>query len=193
MRLGERKAELRSLALARRDALAPEYREWASVEIAHRLLSLRQDMPPGPISLFWPIRSEIDTRPLMETLATLGHELALPLVTGRHLSFRAFAPGDVLVGGRFGLSEPHVSAREILPTTMLVPLAAFDRKGDRIGYGAGFYDRAIAQLSGDATPLTIGLAFAIQEIPDVPVEEHDRALDFVVTEKDVFVCRKDRN
>jgi 5-formyltetrahydrofolate cyclo-ligase len=184
------KAALRADALARRDALDPAFREAASRRIAQRVLA----MPAlaEPVSVFWPIRSEVDTRPLIAALAARGLRLALPVVVRPSLHFRAYAPGEPLAVGRFGLSEPLVGAERLAPKTMLVPLAAFDRAGNRIGYGAGFYDRAIAELAETSTPLTIGLAFATQEVPEVRAEAHDRCLDSVVTEDRVFTCAADR-
>jgi 5-formyltetrahydrofolate cyclo-ligase len=183
---GDHKAALRADALVRRDALDPSFRQAASRRIAERVLAL--PTLAEPVSLFWPIRSEVDTRPLIEALAARGLRLALPVVVRPSLHFRAFAPGDPLRLGRFGLSEPLETAERLAPKTLLVPLAAFDRAGNRIGYGAGFYDRAIAELAETLAPVTIGLAFATQEVTQVIVEAHDRRLDCVVTEDRVFTC-----
>jgi 5-formyltetrahydrofolate cyclo-ligase len=186
MQLAEEKAALRAEALARRDALAPDYREAAARRITDTVLALRHRFPAGPVSAFWPIRSEIDTRPLMEFLARTGAVIALPIVEKPRLTFRRWRPGETLRSAGFGLSEPHDHAPALVPATMLVPLAAFDRCCHRIGYGAGFYDRAIAEISAIAVPLTIGLAFAVQEVARVPADWHDRALDLVVTEDGVI-------
>lgn len=186
MSAGDHKAALRAEALARRDALDPAFRQDASRRIAERVLAL--PTVAEPVSLFWPIRSEVDTRPLIVALAARGLRLALPVVVRPSLRFHAFAPGDPLRLGRFGLSEPLESAQRLAPKTMLVPLAAFDRACNRIGYGAGFYDRAIAELAETSAPVTIGLAFETQEVTQVVVEAHDRRLDSVVTEDRVFSC-----
>ena len=76
--------------------------------------------------------------------------------------------------------------RRSFPKALLVPLAAFDRRGGRIGYGKGHFDRAIAALEEQHPILTIGLAYAVQEIEQVPVEPHDRLLDMVVTESELI-------
>jgi 5-formyltetrahydrofolate cyclo-ligase len=186
MSVAERKAALRAQALARRDGLDPAYRAVASRRIADRLLAMAEGFPPGPVSVFWPIRSEIDTRPLMQSLCELGRRVALPVVAKPALVFRPWHPGEALQPAGFGLSEPLERAGEIDPATMLIPLAAFDRGCNRIGYGAGYYDRTIARLSRSFVPLKIGLAFAAQQVENVPVESHDAVLDFVVTEDDVF-------
>jgi 5-formyltetrahydrofolate cyclo-ligase len=177
------KAALRRDALARRDALDAGWRAEASAAIAGRGLPTEAMETAGPVSGFWPIRSEIDPRPLMLLVHQLGRELALPVVGPQGLLFRHWTPGDRLASAGFGLSEPLQEAPERVPAVMLVPLAAFDRRGHRVGYGAGYYDRAIAHYA----PLhTIGLAFSVQEVPLVPDEEHDRPLDWILTEREAI-------
>jgi 5-formyltetrahydrofolate cyclo-ligase len=181
------KAALRRGALARRDELTPEVRNRLGGALSARILSLEPDWPEGPVSAFWPIRSEYDPRPLMADLAARGRALALPRVEKPVLSFRRYAVGDALVSGGFGLSEPGPGVPLLRPRVMLVPLAAFDRRCHRIGYGAGFYDRAIADFSASGEPpLTIGVAFSVQEVDAVPDEWHDRVLDAIVTERETI-------
>lgn len=181
------KPALRRAALARRDELTPEDRRRLGDALSARVLSLEPGWPEGPVSAFWPIRSEFDPRPLMADLAARGRALALPRVEKPVLSFRSYAMGDVLVSGGFGLSEPGPDAPLLRPRVMLVPLAAFDRRCHRIGYGAGFYDRAIAEFGASGEPpLTIGVAFCVQEVDAVPDEWHDRVLDAIVTERETI-------
>ena len=175
------KADLRAAALARRDALSLEARAMASQEMSTRIASL--NLPAGPVAFYWPIRSEADPRP---AVALLRQPLCLPAVTANGLSFRRWRTGDALITGPFGLSEPSASADLLTPATLIVPLAAFDRRGHRIGYGKGYYDRALAELP---QAVTIGLAFATQEIDLVPNEAHDLALDYVVTEREMIATR----
>jgi 5-formyltetrahydrofolate cyclo-ligase len=178
----EAKATLRYDALGRRDALDPAYRREASEGIALIVAQVLSAAPPAIVSGFLPIRSEIDPRPAMAALAARGHRLALPCVTPDGLVFRLWRPGDPLRKAGFGLSEPEAAAPAVDPDIMLVPLAAFDRRGHRIGYGAGHYDRAIARLSAMRRPLAVGLSFAAQEVEQVPDEPHDQPLDAIVTE-----------
>jgi 5-formyltetrahydrofolate cyclo-ligase len=138
------------------------------------------------VGAYWPMRSEVDPRPLMEALLARGQEIALSQIRHPHLSWRLWRPGDVLVKGGFGVREPGPDAPECFPKALLVPLAAFDRQGGRLGYGKGHFDRAIAALSNMHPVLTIGLAFAAQEIERVPAEDHDRRLDVVVTEAEAI-------
>ena len=184
------KAELRAIALAKRDALSDEHRAAAAEAIAKRKLPF-EIVPDMIVSGYSPIRSEIDPMPLLKMLAEEGAKLALPCVTarGQALVFRIFHPNDRLMLGPLGIPEPSPAAAEVIPDIMLTPLAAFDRLGHRIGYGAGHYDFTFAHLRKTKNILGIGLAFAAQEIKAVPALAHDVALDYVLTESDVFDFR----
>jgi 5-formyltetrahydrofolate cyclo-ligase len=128
---------------------------------------------------------------LMRALGAQGARLALPavLARGKSLAFRAWSPDARLMLGPLGILEPSPAAAEVIPDIMLVPLAAFDRLGHRIGYGAGHYDHTLAHLRKVKPIAAIGLAFAAQEIEAVPALQHDVALDFVLTEMKVFDFR----
>ena len=108
---------------------------------------------------------------------------------GQSLRFRVWHPGDRLLPGPLGILEPSPAAAEIVPDIVLVPLAAFDRTGHRIGYGAGHYDRTLAQLHKSKGFAAIGLAFAAQEVEAVPALRHDVPLDYVLTESNLFDFR----
>jgi 5-formyltetrahydrofolate cyclo-ligase len=184
------KADLRTAALARRDALSDEQRAAAAQAIASRGLPV--EIKRGAVVAgYSPIRSEIDPTPLMRTLAAQGARLALPAVMarGKSLAFRAWSPEDKLTLGPLGILEPSPAAAELVPDIVLVPLAAFDRAGHRIGYGAGHYDFTLAHLRKAKTIAAIGLAFAVQEIKTIPMQPHDVALDYVLTEKHAFDFR----
>ena len=184
------KADLRVAALAARAALSGEYRAAAAQAIAQRGLPIR--IGPGAIVAgYSPIRSEIDPMPLMQELAAQGARLALPAIAarGQALVFRVWHAHDTLLPGPLGILEPSPAAGEIVPDIVLVPLAAFDRTGHRIGYGAGHYDRTLAQLRKSKAIAAIGLAFAAQEVEAVPALQHDVALDFVLTEAQMLDCR----
>ena len=184
------KADLRTAALAARDALSDEQRVAAAQALAKRGMpfEIGRDVV---VSGYAPIRSEIDPMPLMRKIAALGARLALPTVTarGQSLTFRAWSPNDKMVLGPLGILEPSPAAAEIIPDIMLVPLAAFDRLGHRIGYGAGHYDHTFAHLRKMKAVKGIGVAFAVQEIQAVPALSHDVALDYVLTETRMFDFR----
>jgi 5-formyltetrahydrofolate cyclo-ligase len=184
------KAELRAIALAKRDALSDEQRAAAAEAIARRGLPF--EIAPGMIvSGYSPIRGEIDPAPLMRKLAEQGVKLALPavLARGKSLAFRAWSPDDRLMLGPLGILEPSPAAAEAVPDIMLVPLAAFDPLGHRIGYGAGHYDYTLAHLRKMKAITAVGIGFSAQQIKAVPALPHDVALDYVLTEKKVFDFR----
>src|SRR6185436_18353950 len=174
-------------ALSRRDALPAEQRAEAAETIAARPFPLA--IRPGMIvSGFSPLKTEINPLPLMRRLAEAGAQLALPVVAGRGhpLIMRAFAFGDALASGQWGIREPKPEAAEVAPDILLVPLLAFDRGGNRIGYGAGYYDMTIAKLRAMKPVVAVGLAFAAQEIGQVPVTPRDARLDLVLTEREII-------
>jgi 5-formyltetrahydrofolate cyclo-ligase len=138
------------------------------------------------------IRSEIDPVPLMQTLAARGARLALPAVVESDVSlmFRAWSVGAPSFLGRFGIAEPAADAPVVVPDVIIMPLAAFDRDGQRIGYGAGYYDRTIAGLHTQGLrPITVGIAAAVQEIERVPALPHDVPLDYIATERELIETR----
>ena len=182
----EIKDRLRQEAFARRDALDGEWRREAVQQIAKHALALPELQDAQPVGGYWPIRSEVDPRPIMRALVKRGVTVALSQIIHPHLSWREWRPGDVLVKGGFGVREPGPDAPECFPRVLLVPLAAFDRRGTRLGYGKGHFDRAIAALSAKNPVVAIGLAYAAQEVPSLPSEPHDRRLDIIITEAEVI-------
>jgi 5-formyltetrahydrofolate cyclo-ligase len=185
------KAELRGAALARRDGLPAAERQAAAETLAARPFPL--PTKPGVIvSGYMPLKSELNPIPLMRKLASAGAMLALPVVAGhgQPLIMRSYAFGEPLDAGVWGIREPKADAPEVAPDILLVPLAAFDRKGRRIGYGAGYYDMTINRLRGMKPIVAVGIAYALQQVPQVPTTEHDARLDLVLTERDVIDCRE---
>jgi 5-formyltetrahydrofolate cyclo-ligase len=184
------KGDLRKSALDARDAMDAAVRVAAGEKLAARGLPF--EIAAGTVvSGYSPIRSELDPAPLMRKLAEQGARLALPAVMarGKSLVFRAWSPGDRLTLGPLGILEPSPAMAELIPDVMLVPCAAFDRLGHRIGYGAGHYDFTLAHLRKVKPITTVGVAFAAQEIKAVPALAHDVALDYVLTEKKAFDFR----
>jgi 5-formyltetrahydrofolate cyclo-ligase len=184
------KGDLRKSALDARDAMDAAVRVAAGEKLAARGLPF--EIAAGTVvSGYSPIRSELDSTPLMRKLAEQGARLALPAVMarGKSLVFRAWSPGDRLTLGPLGILEPSPAMAELIPDVMLVPCAAFDRLGHRIGYGAGHYDFTLAHLRKVKPITTVGVAFAAQEIKAVPALAHDVALDYVLTEKKAFDFR----
>ena len=139
----------------------------------------------GPtVAVYLPIGSEIDPRPLMGKLTDAGAKLALPCVMeDGHMVYRAYTRGDMLEQRPFGLLEPNAEVPEVQPTLVITPLLAFDRNGNRLGYGKGHYDRALSKLREQGRVFVCGLAFFGQEVEQVPAEAHDVPLDWVMTER----------
>lgn len=178
------KKRLRLEALARRDALDEFWRVEAALEMAETARD-RLEVGSGQIvSGFWPMRSEVDVRPLMFALREKGARLCLPAILDKTtIVFRELVRGAPMVDMGFGTVGPHAEAEVLDPSVMLVPLAAFDSRGHRIGYGAGYYDRAIGKLvdKGHA-PRLVGIAFDCQEVSQVPDEPHDVVIAEILTE-----------
>lgn len=185
--VSDQKSTLRAQVLALRDAMPAAERQAAAETIAARGLPVA--VTPGTIvSGFMPMKTEINPLPLLRRLAGAGALLALPCIAGRGkpLIMRAWTIGDAFKEGQWGIREPLPEAPEVLPDIALVPLAAFDRAGQRIGYGAGYYDMTLASLRAKKKVVAIGIAFAVQEVPHVPATERDERLDFVLTEKEII-------
>lgn len=169
--------------LARR--FGPEY---AGRELARNFFAAMEPVPGAPVSAFWPVKEEIDVRPLMSALHARGHACGLPVIVAKRapLVFRRWDPARPLVEGRWGIPTPPEDAEEVIPELVLVPLLAFDAGGNRLGYGAGFYDRTLALLRSRPghRALAVGVAYAAQQVARVPCDATDEKLDWVVTETD---------
>ena len=178
------KRELRRQALARRDGLDSFWRVEAALEMAETARDGIGIEPGQIVSGFWPMRSEVDVRPLMFALREKGARLCLPAILDKTtIVFRELVRGAPMVEMSFGTVGPHDGAEVLDPALMLIPLAAFDARGHRIGYGAGYYDRAIARLlDAGRPPRLIGVAFDCQQVEQVPDEPHDVVLDEILTE-----------
>lgn len=185
MTLIESKRALRTAMLARRQGLGAGERRVAAVALVE---SFRLDPPfaiPSIVSAFWPIKDEIDIRPLMAFLHKNGCRLALPVVHGRgqRLSFRAWSPGEPLESGVFGTLQPSAGCETLEPEALLVPLLACDAEGWRLGYGGGFYDRTLEDLRKRRPVAAVGVGFDLQLVPDVPHGADDQRLDWLLTDR----------
>ena len=185
-RAARERARLLRRDLAARDGGDPTA---AGAALAAHVL---RDCPPPPgavVSGVWPLTGEIDLRPLLQALHARGHPIVLPVTPpkGEPLTFRRWRPGDALVREPFGTFRP--TGEELQPAFLLVPLLAFDRGLNRLGYGGGYYDRTLARLP--AGHFRLGCCFAAQEMDSVPVGPHDMALDAIATERGII--RREEN
>jgi 5-formyltetrahydrofolate cyclo-ligase len=188
--ISEQKKTIRRDAVARRDALPAAERAAAAETIARRMFPLA--IAPGVIvSGFSPLKSEINPVPLLRRLSDGGAGLALPVVAGKGkpLIMRAWSLGEPLASGVWGIREPKPEAPEVFPDILIVPLLAFDRRGHRIGYGAGYFDMTIAALRARKPVVAAGIGFAAQEIAEVPTTPRDARLDLVLTEREIIDLR----
>ncbi|MGP8232661.1 MAG: 5-formyltetrahydrofolate cyclo-ligase [Methylovirgula sp.] len=179
------KTALRAEALARRAGVTePQARAFAA-----RLAEVGADFAVKRgakiASAFWAIKDEVATLPLLEKLAARGVATALPVMAGfrKPLEFRLWAPGGPLTEAKWGIMEP-VPAPEVFPDLLFVPVAGFDRAGNRLGYGAGFYDRTLARLRRKQEIVTVGIAYAVQEFAEIPAEAYDEKLDYILTDRE---------
>lgn len=188
------KAEIRAGALDRRGAVPAELRRGFAERLATlgpALVRSEDDPTSDPVvAAFLPIRGEPDTGPLLAVLNRIGLLTALPVARARGtpLAFRRWASGDPLEDGRWGLRHPPETAPSLVPDALFVPVAAFDRRGTRIGYGGGYYDATLAALRRSKPVRAIGVAFACQEELYLSAEAHDAPLDLVLTERDLILC-----
>lgn len=190
----EKKA-LRREMLARRRAFSAEERVRASDMICTRARALRPLQEARTIMLYAPMAEEIDIYPLMEVLLAEGQCVALPEITGRGMMEARELPAmDALTDGAFGIRTPDpVRGRRVLPETMdviIVPGAAFDAAGGRLGLGGGYYDRFLPR-AGRA--LRLVLAFDFQIVPNVPMGAQDARVDVVLTERRMISCKRMEN
>lgn len=134
---------------------------------------------------YWPMNTEMDVRPLLTVLHERGHSIGLPHVRrGQAMTFHRWHPKDALVRGVFGISMPDHHTAEVKPDVLFMPVLAFDRVGNRLGYGGGYNDRTIVALRAVKPLLCVGIAYAAQEFDYVPHDALDQRLDWMVTEKE---------
>ena len=185
------KADLRRAALARRAALSPEIRAMFSRRLVAEGFWLARRFGAASVSVFYPIRDEPDTLALLVALSARGLTTALPVTRarGEPLVFRRWRPGEPTVAGQMRIPEPPADAPAIDPDLIFTPLAVFDRRGHRIGYGAGHYDRTLAGLRARKRVAAVGVAYSVSEVEEIPAEPHDEPLDFILTEIELIEAK----
>ena len=149
----------------------------------HGLGFLPPLQPDAVVSAFAPMADELRIWPLLRRLSADGIRLALPVMQGKGnpLLFRAWAPGDAMDSGVWGIAEPKADKPALDPDVLLMPLLAFDRQGWRLGYGGGFYDRTLQGLRARKPVIAVGLGYDELEVDAVPRLDYDQRLDWVLT------------
>jgi 5-formyltetrahydrofolate cyclo-ligase len=162
--------------------------ERAGLMLAQHELPVIRKEGFASVSGFYPYQAEINVLPLLARLGSEGWRTALPIVMakGAPLTFRAWAPGEPTGRGIWDIHIPLDSAAELQPDVLLVPMLAFDRRGYRLGYGGGFYDRTLAELRKLKPVVAIGVAYALQEMDEIPAAPYDEPLDWILTERGVI-------
>jgi 5-formyltetrahydrofolate cyclo-ligase len=165
--------------------------ETAGLVLAQAGLPFERDQAEV-VSGFFPFKNEITVLPLLAKLASEGWTTSLPVVLGegQALQFRAWMPGEPTRPGVWDIPVPVDAAAEVQPDVLLVPMLAFDRRGYRLGYGGGYYDRTLAGLRAKKAIVAIGIAYSGQEIDEVPHGNWDEPLDWIVTERGAFQAER---
>jgi len=175
------RAALRREKIAARHAMTAVEHAQASQAIIGHLETLLQARVPATVGFCWPIRREVDCRPLVERLLAAGWHAAMPTVVApaSPMQCRVWTPGAPMTVDPFGIPVPAGTAT-CVPDVLLLPLVAFDAAGYRLGYGGGYFDRTLAILR--PLPLTIGIGFECGIVASITPGPHDVPLDCVVTE-----------
>ena len=182
--IAQQKKLARKAAEAARAVAHAALKDTAALTLARTGLDFAGPLPGRAVSAFIPFGDEIDTRPLLAKLAAEGFTTCVPVVVkpATPLEFRAWVLGEETVPGRWNIPVPPETAKVVEPDVLLVPLLAFDRRGYRLGYGGGFFDRTIERLRGLKPVVAIGVAYSAQRVDEVIRGEHDQKLDWILTE-----------
>lgn len=185
--------QLRALIRQRRKQLTPNQQQVAATQLVQQVLALPQLQHKQHIALYLANDGELDPYPLMQALWQQGKQLYLPVLhpfTAGYLLFVHYTPDTLLYPNRFGIPEPLPECHRIVPLNQLelifTPLVAFDKAGNRLGMGGGFYDRTLAQLPKNSPCDVIGLAHSCQQVEAVPTEAWDIPLKQIITPEHVF-------
>jgi 5-formyltetrahydrofolate cyclo-ligase len=192
----DERRSLRRQVISRRAALDRKTLDAAAGTVRGRLATTPEFQRAQRISAYWPVRGEMDVRPVIETAIERGKAVYLPVLASRAgvdeakgLVFAPYGPDVAMVADKYGIPEPDVGPERLIEASELdlaiVPLVLFDSAGHRVGMGGGYYDRAFAfrnEAGGGETPVLVGAAHSFQRVDALPPEPWDVALDIVVTD-----------
>lgn len=193
------KKELRKETLSRRDALTENERTEKSEQIMKSVTQLDVFQKCNKILLYAPIRSEVDTQDIYKEAYALGKEIYYPVVQGKEMEFYCVDEMTAWQTGAFGVREPEADeAKRFAPeeddrVIVIMPGTGFDREGNRIGYGGGYYDKYLQKLadvlkSASVCKIVVAYECQVVDVGRIKKEEHDVRVDFIITEKDVISC-----
>ena len=189
--------ELRQRLAEQRRALPPTERITAAQGLRRSLEQLPEYFTDRRVAGYWASHGELPLNLVIPPLAVRGQQFLLPVTgPGRQLRFAPWTPGDAVEANRYGIPEPAQPGELLEPFQLdlvLVPLLGFDRRGNRLGHGGGYYDRSFAFLNEQVRPtepLLVGIAYAFQELPEVDEQDWDVPLDFIATERELIDCSR---
>ncbi len=187
--------ELRQKLAERRKALTPAERIAAAQGLRRSLEQLPEYLTDARVAGYWATNGELPLNIVIPPLAARGQQFLLPVIgTGKRLRFAPWRAGEEVQPNRHGIPEPVAPSELLEPFQLdlvLVPLLGFDRRGHRLGYGGGYYDRSFAFLNEQVRPtepLLVGVAYAFQELPQIDDAAWDVPLDFIATERELIDC-----
>ena len=135
---------------------------------------------------YYPYNNELDCIQILKKLEKKNYIISLPKIKKNfQMDFIQWSSNEPLVINRFGIPEPS-NGKIKFPDILLIPLLSFDKKLNRVGYGGGFYDRYIHKIKRIKKPLLVGLAYSFQRVKSIPINEYDKKLDFVITERNII-------
>ena len=181
------KRKLRQLMLDRRKTLSPETAEVLGLAVQQSFMATPEFGAAAVVGLYAPVHNEVDTSQVLASLLTSARAALYPAVVGDRLEFRRVTGSDRLHRGAFGILEPDEACEVVEPDRadmIVVPGIAFDMSGRRVGYGKGFYDRALHHL--EKSGRLVGFCYDCQLVEEIAGEPHDVTMDLLITEKRVI-------
>ena len=178
-----KKSQIRKIILKKRANSNFKYKK---INFLSLLKLLNQETKDKKIGFYYPIGSEICTLELIENLRKKKYTISLPVLKKNFkMSFYEWTKKTPLKINNFGIPEP-IKQKKIVPSTLIIPIVAFDNNLNRLGYGGGFYDRFISNLEKSKKVLKIGLALSCQKINKVPTNKFDKKMNYIFTENKVY-------
>lgn len=177
--------QVRAILLAHRRGMVDDDHKTASKKISENLATFLIERSGANVGFYWPIHGEVDVRPAIREHLARGGTASLPHVPGRHkpMVFHQWLPDTPMKKGFAGIAEPDGTPVTV-PQVIVAPLVGFDRKGYRLGYGGGFFDRTLAQYRH--RPIVVGIGFANACLPTIFPQPHDVPMDVLITEDGIF-------
>lgn len=190
------RASLRAHLRAQRAGMSAGARVAAASGVVASLEQLPEFQIDERVAGYWAVGGELPLHAVVARLRARGQQYHLPVLgAGNTLRFAPLRVDSVVQPNRYGIPEPECDTAALLAPEqldlVLLPLVAFDRRGHRLGMGAGYYDRSFAflhALARPASPVLVGIGYSFQEVDALPALDHDVRLDFIATEEELIDC-----